>query len=161
VRAKVEINYFSKDKQYTPNHKNMTNILDPVKVINEIHAHGKETANDSLRVINPVVGVPVAQGDINLWLLPKMPANVIKVAPNHQLAPGTTQGSRHCIRQEDMVNVKFYSLPNPTPLQGNIMLLEQPIIIEHPEHGDQQWPAGIVAVTYQLRHAEEVARVQD
>jgi hypothetical protein len=33
--------------------------------------------------------------------------------------------------------------------------------IEHPEHGDRIWPAGIVAVTYQRRHAIELKRSQD
>jgi hypothetical protein len=130
-------------------------------IIKEIHAHGLSIADDSTVRVDPEIGIPVAQGDINLWLLPELPANVIEAAPDRQLAPGTTRGSRHCIKQFDMQHVKFYRLPKPNPLQGGIMVFEQETTIEHPEHGDQIWPTGIVAVTYQRRHAAEIKRSQD
>jgi hypothetical protein len=60
-----------------------------------------------------------------------------------------------------MAHVKFYRLANPNPLQGPILVFERETTIEHPEHGDQLWPAGVVAVTYQRRHAEEIRRSQD
>jgi hypothetical protein len=106
-------------------------------------------------------GTPVAQGDINLWLLPKLPESAIQAFSGRQLAPGTTRGSRHCIKAEDMNAVEFYRLPDPNPLQGPILVFTRSITIEHPEHGDQIWPAGIVAVTYQRRHAIELKRSQD
>jgi hypothetical protein len=130
-------------------------------VIKEIHDHGKSVANDSTVQVKPEIGVSVAQGDINLWLLPNLPENAIESHPNCQLAPGTTRGSRHCIKAEDMDAVKFYRLPNPNPLQGGIMVFDRAVTIEHPEHGNQIWPAGIVAVTYQRRHAIELKRSQD
>lgn len=130
-------------------------------IIEEIHAHGKSIANDSIVRVTPEIGVPVAQGDINLWLLSKLPDNAIETVPNRQLAPGTTRGSRHCIKAEDIPYVKFYRLANPNPLQGGIMVFDREVTIEHPEHGDQVWPAGIVAVTYQRRHAAELKRSQD
>lgn len=130
-----------------------------IETIQEIHAF--KVADDSLKVIEPVVGVPVAQGDINLWLLPKLPEEVIEASPDPQLAPGTTRGSRHCVRQADMDHVKFYRLINPNPLQGPILVFENETTIEHPEHGDQLWPAGVIAITYQRRHAEEIRRSQD
>lgn len=136
-------------------------MLTATEVIEQIHAHGQEIANDSLVKVTPEIGVPVAQGDINLWLLPKLPDRVIEAVPDAQLAPGTTRGSRHCIRLSDMGHVKFYRLSNPNPLQGPILVFEKEATIEHPEHGDQLWPAGIVAVTYQRRHADEVRRAQD
>lgn len=136
--------------------------LQPTQVIEQIHTHGQSIANDSTVTVSPVVGVPVAQGDINLWLLPKLPDGVMEAAPNCQLAPGTTRGSRHCIKQSDMAHVKFYRLSNPNPLQSGIMVFEKETTIEHPEHGNQIWSDGsIVAVTYQRRHAIEVKRSQD
>lgn len=130
-------------------------------IIKQIHEHGLSIADDSTVRVHPVIGVPVAQGDINLWLLPELPSGVIEAAPNRQLAPGTTRGSRHCIADKDMNHVKFYRLPNPNPLQGGIMVFDKETTIEHPEHGNQIWPAGIVAVTYQRRHAAEIKRSQD
>jgi len=132
-----------------------------IETIQEIHAFGDKVADDSLRVIKPVAGVPAAQGDINLWLLPKLPDGVVEALPDPQLAPGITRGSRHCIRQADIGHVKFYRLTNPNPLQGPILAFGKEVTIEHPEHGDQLWPAGVVAVTYQRRHAEEIRRSQD
>ena len=41
------------------------------------------------------------------------------------------------------------------------MVFDKETTIEHPEHGNQIWPAGIVAVTYQRRHAAEIKRSQD
>lgn len=135
--------------------------MQSTRVINEIHAHGKAIANDSIVRVNPEIGVPVAQGDINLWLLPKLPDGAIEAYPDRQLAPGTTKGSRHCIKTSDMNSVKFYKLVNSNPLQGGVMIFSREVTIEHPEHGDQIWPAGIVAVTYQRRHAIEIKRSQD
>jgi hypothetical protein len=135
--------------------------MQATSIIQQIHQHGKSVADDTTRVIDPTIGIPVAQGDINLWSLPTLPSNAIETAPNCQLAPGTTRGSRHCIKQSDMPHVKFYRLPQPNSLQGGIMVFDRSITIEHPEHGDHIWPAGIVAVTYQRRHAAEVKRSQD
>lgn len=136
-------------------------ILTPVQAIEKIHAHGQQIADDRTVRVNPTIGIPVAQGDINLWLLPNLPDNAIEADPNCQLAPGTTRGSRHCIAQSDMPHVKFYRLTDPNPLQGGIMVFDREVTIEHPEHGNQIWPAGIIAVTYQRRHAAEVKRSQD
>jgi hypothetical protein len=94
-------------------------------------------------------------------LLPKLPDGVVPIAPNHQLAPGSTRGSRHCIRHADMPHVQFYGWLNANPLEGPILVFEKETMIEHPEHGDQLWPPCIVAITYQRRHAEEVRRVTD
>jgi hypothetical protein len=131
------------------------------ETIQEIHAYGTKVADDSLKVIEPIVGIPVAQGDINLWLLPKLPDGAVESLSDPQLAPGTTRGSRHCIRQSDLAHVRFYRLSNPNLLQGPILIFKKETVIEHPEHGDQLWPAGIVAVTYQRRYAEEIRRSQD
>lgn len=136
--------------------------MQAVEVLKEIHAHGQEIADDSTKRINPIVGVPIAQGDVNFWLLPKVPDAAIAAKPISQLAPGNTRGSRHCIRQKDMAHVRFFRLPNPNPLQGLILCFDEETTIEHPEHGDHIYPKGaIVAVTFQRRYADELRRIED
>ena len=141
--------------------KDLKTMLSVQEAIEQIHSHGAKIANDSLRIIEPIVGIPVAQGDINLWMLLDLPEGCVETIADPQLAPGSTRGSRHCIKKEDLQHVKFFKLKNPNPLQGPILVFEKPTIIEHPEHGDHQWPVCIVAVTYQRRHSEEIRRVQD
>jgi hypothetical protein len=60
-----------------------------------------------------------------------------------------------------MKNVKFYRLSNATPLHGAVMYFSAPVTIEHPEHGDQLWPVGFIAVTYQRLHSIELKRNAD
>lgn len=131
-------------------------------IFDEIQMHGQKIADDSTRIIAPEIGQYIPQGDVNFLVLPDLPPGVEQVEPSPQLAPGTSRGSRHCIAYQDMQHVEFYRLPNPNPLQGPILKLTQQITIEHPEHGNQVWPAEtIIAVTYQRRYAEEIRRIQD
>jgi hypothetical protein len=138
-----------------------TQILSPVETLQKIHQQGVTAANDSLVVITPEIGQYVAQGDLNIWSLPELPKATVPAAINPQLAPGTTRGSRHCIKSSDLKNVEFYRLENATALHGPVLRFLQPVTIEHPEHGDQLWPAGIVAITYQRLHALELKRNAD
>src|SRR5262245_31926468 len=50
-----------------------------------------------------------------------------------QLAPGTTQGSRHVV---DLAQVRLWVLATPTPLDGPIIEAPHGCVITHPEHGD-------------------------
>lgn len=131
--------------------------------ISQLLAHGQENADDSLKKIpaNLKPGTFASQGDVNFIILEKLPLGCVQVPVVAQLAPGTTRGSRHCIKQSDLHKVKAYRLPNPNPIQGPILEFLEEVTIEHPEHGDQLWPPCIVAVTYQRKHAEELRRVQD
>jgi hypothetical protein len=133
-------------------------------VFQQILDHAQQNKNDSTRRVTPVVGQVIPQGDINILTLDKLPKAVKSVpAPvNGQLAPGTTQGSRHCIALKDIKHVDFYVYPDPNPLEGPVLMFNKQVTIEHPEHGNQVWPAGtIVAIGYQRRYAEELRRVQD
>lgn len=133
------------------------------ETLSSIHSHGKKVADDSLRIVPDDFpsGQPIPQGDINIWRLPQLPPNVVEATPSLQLAPGTTRGSRHCIKASDLSKCKFFKLPTPNPLQGPIIVFCEPVTIEHPEHGNQLWPAAVVAITYQRRHADEIRRIQD
>ncbi len=131
-------------------------------LINQILEHGQQNADDSLKVVSGVQPWQhSSQGDVDFVKLPKLPPTAIKTAPVNQLAPGTSKGSRHCIRESDISKITFWKLPNPNPLQGLILELTEPIVIEHPEHGDQQLEPGIWFVKFQRRHADEVKRISD
>lgn len=134
-----------------------------IETLTQIHDHGKNVADDSLQVIpnDLPVGQYIPQGDINIIRLGNVPENAIPSEPSAQLAPGTTRGSRHCIKADDLSKCRFFKLPNPNALQGPIIVFYEPVTIEHPEHGDQVWPECVVAVTYQRRYADEVKRIQD
>lgn len=121
-------------------------------------------ADDSVRVVPQMEpGNYIPQGDVNLFVIDRLPTNAIPAKPQSQLAPGNSKGSRHCIRESCMQNVEFYKVDRTSnPLQGPILLFTGPVIIEHPEHGDQTWPAGTVMVVgYQRSYAEELKRQQD
>jgi len=137
----------------------MQKVLD---VLSQIDQHAANNKQDSLLYKVPRLkqGQPIPQGDINIWHLNQLPINVNPVATVPQLAPGSTRGSRHCIREEDLANiVQQYVFQDPNPLQGPIFELSGPIIIEHPEHDDQLWQySQYIAITYQRRYAKEDLR---
>lgn len=132
-----------------------------IEVINTIRDHGLSVADDSLKVIKPELYVPNAQGDLNILMLEALPATAVEAVPEAQLAPGTSRGSRHCIREADLPKVKFYRLENATVLHGPVLEFAGDVVIEHPEHGDQQYPAGLYAITYQQMHSAELKRMAD
>jgi hypothetical protein len=106
------------------------------------------------------VGDTARQGDLYIELLAAVPkgANVI-VNPSPQLAPGTTQGSRHIL--DSLEGVSMYTLDMPSVLDGPILALAIERTVTHPEHGDVVLPAGVYGVTYQKQHADELRRVAD
>jgi len=134
------------------------------EVIEEILAHGIQHANDSAQ--RPVLianGAPSAQGDINIWKVDSLEdlPKVNESKPFFQLAPGNTRGSRHCLDADSVKNAKFYTLQNPTVLQGGVWVNEEDTLVTHPEHGDQVLDPGTYFVTYQRQHAEELRRIAD
>lgn len=125
------------------------------------HAQSNQLSDELYAPVLKKEGDYSYQGDIVIWYLPKLPEGVIQVFTVAQLAPGTTRGSRHCIRQSDLPKVEQFQLKNPNPLQGPILKLSAPIVIEHPEHKHQQISAQFVAITYQRKHSDELRRVAD
>lgn len=100
------------------------------------------------------------QGDVYIYRLPKAPLDATRVKnPAAQVAPGETQGSRHCI--DDVSKVQVYRLQNPNALQGPIIDAPLGFTLEHPEHGHQVFPAGCYMITFQRAHALELRRVVD
>lgn len=117
-------------------------------------------SDDHHRVETMSTGDAWRQGDVYLVALRGIPAGVQRVdKPELQLAPGTTQGSRHCV--ESLAGIKIYRAGSATPLDGPIIDAPQGCRVNHPEHGDVSLPPGIYGVVYQRAYAEELRRVQD
>ena len=99
------------------------------------------------------------QGDLYFAKLATVPKGALPwTQPHGQLAPGTTQGSRHCV---DITTVRLWTLPNPTALDGPVIEAPDGVEITHPEHGHHHYPPGVYQVTFQRAYADELRRVQD
>lgn len=108
------------------------------------------------------VGDTVRQGDVYITLLKSVPCgSTIIDKPSRQLAPGTTQGSRHCIKS--LRGVTLYSISNATVYDGPVISSAKAITITHPEHGNWLLPPGCYAISYQRTEDSEgrQRRVQD
>lgn len=133
------------------------------QVMNEVSQVAESIRSDARHAI-PVAdrGDYCRQGDIYLTRIDKadMPDEVKPIANSSlQLAPGETQGSRHCLKS--LRGVTLYAVPNAGPLDGPIIEAQRRFTVTHPEHGDRSFPAGVYAVTYQRAFADELRRVQD
>lgn len=134
-----------------------------IATIQEITSHGIKNACDDTYIVphDFPVGQYLPQGDINILRLGKLPKGMVKVEPTAQLAPGTSRGSRHCIKAEDLAHCQFYGFLDANPLEGPVIVFDRSITIEHPEHRNYVWPAGVIAIGYQRRYADEIRRTQD
>jgi hypothetical protein len=100
------------------------------------------------------------QGDLYFTKLACVPRNAKPwVLPHGQLAPGTTQGSRHTV---DLTHCRLWTLAHPTALDGPIIEAPEGITILHPEHGHHiyQFPC-VIQVTFQRAYADTLRRVAD
>ncbi len=120
---------------------------------------------------SPSIGDVVRQGDLYLVCLEVLPPGT---KTQRQLAPGTSQGSRHvaegeCVvylPKEPLAVARMIAKANgsdvPAALIGPMVECVGETTITHPEHGHRILPAGTAwAVTYQRAFAEEVRRAQD
>jgi hypothetical protein len=130
-------------------------------VFNDVQSRAESIASDDERAIKTMdVGDEVRQGDVYLTMIKANPDNAMEVHnPSKQLAPGQTQGSRHCLRS--LAGLKIFKLLAPGPLDGPIIVADQPFTVEHPEHGDRTLPDGTFAVTYQRGFSDELRPVAD
>jgi len=129
----------------------------------------QSTANEKkrakpIRVGSLAPGDEVRQGDVYFVALSEVPSNAAVIRkPNLQLAPGTTQGSRHIVTDATAKNAKFYARHEATVLDGPIIeVVSAPVEVSHPEHGHVIFDSpGVYGVHYQRQFAEELKRVQD
>lgn len=136
--------------------------------VQEIIVRGTEVASSAPVGISAeaLEGVRVGeifaqQGDLYFTKLATLPAGARQlVRHNGQLAPGNTQGSRHCV---DMSRCTLWALAHPTALDGPVIESPDGITVTHPEHGWLTFPPGpgIYQVTFQRAYAEELRRVAD
>ncbi|HXJ41719.1 MAG TPA: hypothetical protein VNH18_20755 [Bryobacteraceae bacterium] len=133
----------------------------PEAAFRRVQAHAEKIKNDEPHTVETCSpGDAWAQGDILLLCLIAVPPGAtVDPKPVAQLAPGTTQGSRHCIR--DLSTVKLWRIASPTPLDGPVIEAPSGVTVEHPEHGDVTLPPGVYAVVYQRALAEELRRTVD
>jgi hypothetical protein len=134
------------------------------ELIQKIHEHGKQNACDDTYIVPldyPIGTMPLPQGDINILRLAAVPEGMVQVEKQAQLAPGTSRGSRHCIKAEDLKHCTFYAFLDANPLEGPVIVMDDTTTIEHPEHRDYVFPAGVVAIGYQRRLGDEIRRTQD
>lgn len=112
------------------------------------------------RISAPSLGDVVRQGDIYLVCVDKVSGG--KETKDRQLAPGSTQGSRHILKGDVTVyeGVSFRQMHQA--LVGPAFKCNSDVTVEHPEHGHKVLPEGTVwQVTYQRAMADEIRRVQD
>lgn len=123
--------------------------------------HLESIKNDDPHVFEHMdVGDMWAQGDVGIMRIELIPKGVTEIKnPSAQLAPGSTQGSRHIIA--DMAGVRMFSIADATALDGPIVDCKSAMTITHPEHGDVTVPAGTYAIVYQRAFADELKRQKD
>lgn len=135
--------------------------------LSPIQAHeaiSKAAANPdtAVRIVDAIaIGEHVRQGDVYLQRIDKRTADW-KATTNRQLAPGTSQGSRHIVDG----SMKLYASPDARPLDrtGNTVRLlgpqivaKEPFMLTHPEHAHFQMPAGVYQCSYQLDWSSQQA----
>jgi hypothetical protein len=154
----------------------MTTAVTAEKALSKVQRRAERIRNDEIAVVGTVSkGDVVRQGDLYLVALPELPVSRTKTC-ERQLAPGSTQGSRHVLEGEcevfsvnpnDVLPLIAAALaPAKTELYaelvGPVFRTLGETTVTHPEHGDRVLPAGeCFAVIYQRQHAEEVRRTQD
>lgn len=114
------------------------------------------------RIGSPSLGDVVRQGDLYLVCVKNMDGKKGVKENNKQLAPGTTQGSRHIAVGEmnylDQGNYEDF----PKVLCGPRFGCKTDVELQHPEHGNKILPKGTTwQVVYQKAFAEEIRRVMD
>lgn len=95
-----------------------------------------------------------AQGDIGVVRLDRLPDDAKKIhrPAGGQVAPGTTQGSRHCIPED--APVTYYQVSDGDPLSDLCLVADGPWTLTHPEHAHCTFEAG----TYRLIHQQNEQR---
>ena len=111
------------------------------------------------RIGSPSLGDVVRQGDLYLVCVESLPDG--RPWKGRQLAPGTTQGSRHVAEGECRI-VDGNDTDAPRELLGPSFECLGDVEVSHPEHGNKILPEGTCwSVVHQRTWADEVRRVQD
>lgn len=121
---------------------------------------------DPVDLANMEIGEEHRQGDLRIIRLEddftEAHSGRLKQVENPplQLAPGTTQGSRHELLS--LEGITSFRLIGETELDGPVIKSDLPFSIVHPEHGDAiNIPPGCYAFPGQRAFAETLQRTQD
>lgn len=124
--------------------------MNATKVVETVQAVAKTICKRETQEfpVGASVGDCVRQGDVYITLLAEVPHGCKEQKEwDVQLAPGTTQGSRHVLDSRD--GVKCYTHPDATEFDGPILVLTKTRELTHPEHGNWILPPGIYGISYQ------------
>jgi hypothetical protein len=155
----------------------MTAKVTAEKALSKVQRRAERIRNDEIAVVGTVSkGDVVRQGDLYLVALGAEMQIALRPTSDRQLAPGSTQGSRHVLdgpcevfsaSPADVLPLIVAALaPAKTELYaelvGPVFRTLGETTVTHPEHGDRVLPAGeCFAVVYQRQHAQQVRRTQD
>ena len=138
-----------------------------MKAFEAVSQHAETIRNDAAHDLATMeVGDEWRQGDVAVirvddgFVKANKASLVREASPDAQLAPGTTQGSRHAL--DSLAGVTAWRLKDATDLDGPVLKVAEPRSITHPEHGDLlSLPPGCYVIQYQRAFAAELRRVQD
>lgn len=154
----------------------MTNTMTANAALTRVQKAAEAIRNDETQTVGTVSpGDVIRQGDLYLVALGSEFVLAGPTIDDRQLAPGTTQGSRHTINgpativRSDRASVvrEINRLVNgaavESELVGPVLRTDGPCCtLAHPEHGDFVLPAGeVFAVVYQRAFADVVRRQLD
>jgi hypothetical protein len=142
------------------------------KALANVRSTAETIRNDDPATVDMIEpGDVVRQGDVYLVALDKPLAG--KPFGSCQLAPGSTQGSRHVVVgkckvqvviETDAVKTVNRLVPATKGKQlfiGPQVIAPGPVTIEHPEHGHRTLPAGTYLTVYQRAWSQEIRRQLD
>ena len=101
------------------------------------------------------IGRIAHQGDVYLRRCAKVPKGFTVPTKDLQLAPGTTQGSRHIITAGPRV---LTNPGNTDALLGPVIVAEKEFTLTHPEHAHCLMGPGVYEVEFQKDEAEAERR---
>ena len=105
----------------------------------------------------------IAQGDLMIKVIDKLPPNYRRTQKFQQLVPGNTVGSRHAIK--DLKTISGFWIPDNWSsdadhegLDGPAFLCAEKTTVTHPTHGDVIIAAGHLIKTRYQRNLDVVTR---
>lgn len=159
--------------------KTATTATTASQALEQVRAVAEEIRNDETATVGTVSrGDVVRQGDLYVVCITGYTQQlVLKATKRRQLAPGTSQGSRHVLKG----TCRIFTVQSPRSLAlaaiadalaprkvdlheellGPLFETVGEVELDHPEHGNRLLPAGeTFAVIYQRAFAQEEARVR-
>jgi len=128
------------------------------KAMKQIETQALESSAEDRFVRTIEIGQHVRQGDVYIERVKDDHAKGAKTK-DHQLADGSTQGSRHVA--DSSVEV-FLPTGGLSVLEGPVILAPERWTLAHPQHSDVSFPSGTYRTCFPRDYdQEELARVRD